>query len=63
MPEACMPSLGLTVRATLAGGGQHYRDMQDIEFTIQQKKLYMLQTRSGKRTAAASLRIAVETGA
>ncbi len=38
----------------------HYRDMQDIEFTVQQKKLYMLQTRSGKRTAAAALRIAVE---
>jgi pyruvate,orthophosphate dikinase len=39
---------------------QHYRDMQDMEFTIQQNKLYMLQTRNGKRTAAASLRIAVE---
>jgi len=39
---------------------QHYHDMQDIEFTVQQNKLYMLQTRSGKRTAAASLRIAVE---
>ena len=38
----------------------HYRDMQDIEFTIQQNKLYMLQTRNGKRTAAASLRIAVD---
>jgi pyruvate,orthophosphate dikinase len=38
----------------------HYLDMQDIEFTVQQNKLYMLQTRSGKRTAAASLRIAVE---
>ncbi len=39
---------------------RHYRDMQDIEFTVQQGKLYMLQTRNGKRTAAASLRIAVE---
>lgn len=38
----------------------HYRDMQDIEFTIQDKKLYMLQTRTGKRTAAAAVRIAVE---
>src|SRR6185437_3899199 len=37
-----------------------YKDMQDLEFTIQQKKLYMLQTRNGKRTAAASLRIAVD---
>ena len=39
---------------------QHYRDMQDIEFTIEQGKLYMLQTRSGKRTAESSLRVAVE---
>ncbi len=39
---------------------KHYRDMQDIEFTIERGKLFMLQTRSGKRTAAASLRIAVE---
>lgn len=38
----------------------HYKDMQDIEFTIQNKKLYMLQTRTGKRTAAAALRCAVE---
>jgi len=36
----------------------HYRDMQDIEFTIERKKLYILQTRSGKRTAQASLEIA-----
>jgi len=39
---------------------QHYRDMQDIEFTIQEGKLYLLQTRSGKRTAQAAVRIAVE---
>jgi pyruvate,orthophosphate dikinase len=39
---------------------RHYKDMQDIEFTVQQNKLYMLQTRTGKRSAAASLRIAVE---
>src|SRR5579864_6176235 len=38
----------------------HYRDMQDIEFTVQQGKLYMLQTRTGKRTAAAALKIGVE---
>ncbi len=36
----------------------HYRDMQDMEFTIEDKKLYMLQTRNGKRTAAAALKIA-----
>jgi pyruvate,orthophosphate dikinase len=38
----------------------HYREMQDIEFTIQKGKLWMLQTRSGKRTGVASVRIAVE---
>lgn len=45
------------VRETLE---RHYHDMQDIEFTIQRNKLYMLQTRNGKRTASASVRIAVE---
>jgi len=45
------------VRDTLE---KHYTDMQDIEFTVQQNKLYMLQTRNGKRTAAASLKIAVD---
>ena len=39
---------------------KHYKDMQDIEFTIEKGTLYMLQTRKGKRTAAASVRIAVE---
>jgi pyruvate, orthophosphate dikinase len=39
---------------------KHYRDMQDIEFTVQKGKLYLLQTRSGKRTASASVRIAVD---
>jgi pyruvate, orthophosphate dikinase len=58
--EAAMPGPYaelLKVRETLE---QHYRDMQDLEFTIQKSKLYMLQTRNGKRTAAASLRIAVD---
>ena len=55
LPEAYRELMG--VRETLE---RHYRDMQDIEFTVQQNKLYMLQTRSGKRTAAASLRIAIE---
>ncbi|HWE74454.1 MAG TPA: pyruvate, phosphate dikinase, partial [Stellaceae bacterium] len=45
------------VRGTLE---THYRDMQDIEFTVQQGKLYMLQTRNGKRTAPAALKIAVD---
>ncbi|MDX2480910.1 MAG: pyruvate, phosphate dikinase [Desulfuromusa sp.] len=39
---------------------QHYKDMQDIEFTIEKGKLYMLQTRTGKRTAHAAIRIAVD---
>jgi len=39
---------------------KHYKDMQDMEFTIEKGKLYMLQTRSGKRTAAAALKIAVD---
>ena len=39
---------------------KHYRDMQDIEFTIEQGKLFMLQTRTGKRTAAAALKIAAD---
>ncbi|MHB0980074.1 MAG: pyruvate, phosphate dikinase [Thermoleophilia bacterium] len=46
-----------SIRETLE---KHYRDMQDIEFTIEDGALYMLQTRSGKRTAAAALRMAVE---
>jgi len=45
------------VRKTLEA---HYTDMQDLEFTIQQNKLYMLQTRSGKRTAEAAMKIAVD---
>ena len=46
-----------TVRTQLE---THYGDMQDLEFTVQQGKLYMLQTRNGKRTGAAALRMAVE---
>ncbi len=38
----------------------HYRDMQDLEFTVEKGKLYMLQTRSGKRTAAAAVKVAVD---
>ena len=39
---------------------RHYKDMQDIEFTIQDGRLFMLQTRTGKRTGTAAVRIAVE---
>jgi len=58
--EAVMPQAYadlIRVRETLE---KHYRDMQDLEFTVQQGKLYLLQTRNGKRTAAASLRMAVD---
>ena len=41
----------------------HYRDMQDIEFTVEQGRLYMLQTRNGKRTAKAALKVAVDLAA
>ncbi len=47
----------MEVQATLE---KHYRDMQDIEFTIEKHKLYMLQTRNGKRTAKAAVKIAVD---
>jgi len=55
LPE-CYTQLD-NIRLTLE---KHYRDMQDIEFTIEKGKLYMLQTRSGKRTARAAIHIAVE---
>jgi pyruvate, orthophosphate dikinase len=45
---------------TLARLEEHYRDMQDIEFTVEEGTLFLLQTRTGKRTATAALRIAVE---
>jgi pyruvate, orthophosphate dikinase len=46
--------------ATIARLEEHYRDMQDIEFTVEESTLYLLQTRTAKRTAAAALRTAVE---
>jgi pyruvate,orthophosphate dikinase len=58
--EEIMPAVFgqlLEVRSTLES---HFRDVQDIEFTVQKGKLWMLQTRSGKRTAKAALRIACE---
>ena len=58
--EEAMPNAYAELMAIRATLEKHYRDMQDIEFTVQQNKLYMLQTRNGKRTAAASLRIAVD---
>jgi len=58
--EAVMPEAYAELAKVRELLERHYRDMQDIEFTVQRNKLYMLQTRNGKRTAAASLKIAVE---
>jgi pyruvate,orthophosphate dikinase len=55
MPEAFQSFVDISDRLE-----RHYRDMQDLEFTIERGKLWMLQTRSGKRTAKAALKIAVE---
>ncbi len=58
--EEVMPQVFAELQKVRAKLEQHYRDMQDIEFTVQQGKLFMLQTRTGKRTAPAALKIAVE---
>jgi pyruvate,orthophosphate dikinase len=58
--EELMPEAFASLTAVFRRLEKHYRDMQDIEFTIENGKLWVLQTRSGKRTAEASLRIAVE---
>ncbi|WP_378943814.1 pyruvate, phosphate dikinase [Mesorhizobium sp. ANAO-SY3R2] len=58
MPEAFANFMAISERLE-----KHYRDMQDLEFTIERGKLWMLQTRSGKRTAKAALKIAVEMAA
>ncbi len=58
--EALMPETFEDLKTIFGKLEAHYRDMQDIEFTIQEGKLYMLQTRSGKRTAEASLSIAAD---
>ena len=47
-------------RHASAGSRQHYREMQDVEFTVEEERLYILQTRGGKRTAGAALRIATD---
>jgi len=58
--EAIMPEAFTEFVETANKLEAHYKDMQDLEFTIERGKLWMLQTRSGKRTAKAALRIAVE---
>ena len=58
--EAIQPAVFEQFVATTQLLEKHYRDMQDLEFTIERGKLWMLQTRNGKRTARAALRVAVE---
>jgi pyruvate,orthophosphate dikinase len=58
--EQDMPQVFKQLKSITSKLERHYRDMQDFEFTIQQGKLYMLQTRTGKRTAHAAVKIAVD---
>ena len=58
--EESMPDVYQELVAIYQKLEKHYRDMQDIEFTVENKKLWMLQTRSGKRTAKAGIKIAVD---
>ena len=58
--ESALPEAFAEFRAICATLEGHYRDMQDVEFTVERGKLWMLQTRSGKRTAKAALKIAVD---
>ena len=61
--EEAMPAVFGQFREVVGKLERHYRDVQDIEFTVEQGRLYMLQTRSGKRTARAALKIAVDLAA
>ena len=61
--ETVMPDAFAEFRRIAERLESHYRDMQDVEFTIENGKLWMLQTRSGKRTAKAALKIAVDMAA
>jgi pyruvate, orthophosphate dikinase len=58
--EAVMPEVYQQLRDITTSLENHYKDMQDFEFTVQENKLYMLQTRNGKRTGPAAVRVAVE---
>jgi pyruvate,orthophosphate dikinase len=58
--EEALPDVYTQLAAVFAQLEAHYRDMQDIEFTVERGKLWMLQTRTGKRTARAALKIAVD---
>jgi pyruvate,orthophosphate dikinase len=61
--EEAMPEVFGQFRDVVGKLERHYRDVQDIEFTVEQGRLYMLQTRNGKRTARAALKIAVDLAA
>ena len=58
--EETMPKVFKELKNIFVKLEKHYRDMQDIEFTVENKKLWMLQTRNGKRTAKAAIKIAVD---
>jgi pyruvate,orthophosphate dikinase len=58
--EEALPEVFVQFKAVVERLERHYRDMQDIEFTVEQGTLYMLQTRNGKRTAKAALKAAVD---
>jgi pyruvate,orthophosphate dikinase len=58
--ETLMPDVYKQLRSITTSLEKHYRDIQDFEFTVQNGKLYMLQTRNGKRTGPAAVKIAVE---
>ena len=60
MMEEIMPKVFKELKNVFVKLEKHYRDMQDIEFTVENKKLWMLQTRNGKRTAKAAIKIAVD---
>ena len=58
--EESMPKIFKQLKKILNTLEKHYKDMQDVEFTVENKKLWMLQTRSGKRTAKSAVKIAVD---
>jgi pyruvate,orthophosphate dikinase len=58
--EEALPDVFAQFKAVVERLEKHYRDMQDIEFTVEKGRLYMLQTRNGKRTAKAALKVAVD---
>ena len=58
--EESMPKVFKELQKILKKLEMHYKDMQDVEFTVENSKLWMLQTRSGKRTAKSAVKIAVD---